>query len=174
MQLVEHQRYGRGRVQKKRFDGFELYVEFEDGISRWVRRDEIRFLSETSVLKKDESPKPILSEEQLEDRRIIEALRLGVVPHDSIEQFTFGRDEEINHIKNWLSNSDDNNGSLILSGGYGAGKTHFLDYIFSSLKYFFNLLGISFFSVNFWLTIIMSARSSDLNGSRIIPDGSEN
>ncbi len=132
MQLVEHQRYGRGKVQKERFDGFELYVEFEDGISRWVRRDEIRFLSETSVLKKDESPKPILSEEQLEDRRILEALRLGVVPHDCIEQFTFGRDEEINHIKNWLSNSDDNNGSLILSGGYGAGKTHFLEYIFSS------------------------------------------
>jgi len=132
MQLVEHQRYGRGKAQKKRFDGFELYVEFEDGISRWVRRDEIRFLSETSVLKKGEPPKPVLSEEQFEARRIIEALRLGVVPQGCIEQFTFGRDEEISHIKNWLYNSDDDNGSLIFSGGYGVGKTHFLEYIFSS------------------------------------------
>jgi len=41
VQYVEHKTYGRGRVCKERFGGFELYVEFEDGISRWVRRDEV-------------------------------------------------------------------------------------------------------------------------------------
>jgi len=40
MQLVEHRIYGEGKIRKKRFGGFELYVEFKDGIERWVRRDD--------------------------------------------------------------------------------------------------------------------------------------
>jgi len=31
MQLVEHRIYEKGKIQKKRFGGFELYVEFR----RW-------------------------------------------------------------------------------------------------------------------------------------------
>jgi len=57
MQLVEHRIYGKGKIRKKRFGGFELYVEFEDGIERWVRRDEVRFLSERPILVKHKHTK---------------------------------------------------------------------------------------------------------------------
>lgn len=129
MQLIEHRIYGRGRIQKSRFGGFELYVKFEDGIERWVRRDEIRFLSETPILIKHKSSELVLSDEQFKARQIIEALRWGIVPHKYVEEFTFGRKEEIREIKNWLDNSND--GSLAIIGEYGVGKTHLLEDIYS-------------------------------------------
>jgi len=130
MQLVEHRIYGKGKIRKKRFGGFELYVEFEDGIERWVRRDEVRFLSERPILVKHKHTKRVLSEEQFKARQIIEALRLGIVPHKYVEEFTFGREREINDVKKWLN--DSNNGSLIIVGEYGVGKTHLLEYIYST------------------------------------------
>ena len=130
MQLVEHRIYGEGKIRKKRFGGFELYVEFKDGIERWVRRDEVRFLSETPILIKHKPSGLVLSEEQFKARQIIEALRLGVVPHKYVEEFTLGREREINDVKNWLNNS--NSGSLIVIGEYGVGKTHLLEYIYST------------------------------------------
>lgn len=130
MQLVEHKTYGKGKILRKRYGGFELYVEFEDGIGRWVRRDEIRFLSEAPILVKHKDTKRVLSEKQFKARQIIEALRLGIVPHEYVEEFTFGREEEINNIKNRLNNPD--NGSLIVVGEYGVGKTHLLEYIYST------------------------------------------
>jgi len=129
MQLVEHRIYGKGRILKKRYGGFDLRVEFEDGIERWVRRDEVRFLSERPILVKHKHTKRIFSEKQFKARQIIEALRLGVVPHKYVEEFTFGREGEIKQIKNWLDNPSD--GSLALIGEYGAGKTHLLEYIYS-------------------------------------------
>ncbi len=129
MQLIEHRIYGKGRVQNKRFGGFELYVKFEDGISRWVRRDDIRLLSNTSVLVKHNPVEHILSIEQFKARQIIEALRLGVVPHKYVEEFMFGRKEEIRQFKKWLDNP--NNNIVTVVGEYGAGKTHFLEYIYS-------------------------------------------
>jgi len=35
--LIEHAEYGRGEILKRRYGGFELYVAFDDGISRWVK-----------------------------------------------------------------------------------------------------------------------------------------
>ncbi len=129
MQLVEHRTYGKGKILKKRFSGFELYVEFEDEITRWVRRDEVRFLSETPILSKHGLLEPVLTKEQFKARQIIEALRLGVVPHKYVEKFTFGRGEEIKQIKSWLDNQND--GVLAMLGEYGVGKTHLLEYIYS-------------------------------------------
>jgi len=64
-----------------------------------------------------------------EARRVIEALRLGIVPHDYVSQFTFGREEETITLRNWLDNEQSH--SLVLLGGYGTGKTHLLQYTFS-------------------------------------------
>lgn len=69
--------------------------------------------------------------EQLEARKIIEALRLGIVPQKYVEEFTFGREKEIEQIKSWLINGKES--SLILVGEYGAGKTHLLEYLYSYL-----------------------------------------
>jgi len=130
MQLIEHRTYGKGKILRERYGGFELYVEFEDGFRRWVRKDEIRFLSESPILVKHKHTKRVLSEKQFKARQIIEALRLGIVPHKYVGEFTFGREEEINNIKNWLNNPD--TGSLIVVGEYGVGKTHLLEYIYST------------------------------------------
>ena len=109
--------------------GFELYVKFEDGISRWVRYDEIGFLSDAPLLTNPGIRKPALPEKQFKARQIIESLKLGVVPYDHVGEFTFGRDKEISRIENWLADTE--GGSLILSGEYGVGKTHFLEYVYS-------------------------------------------
>ncbi|MCD6177487.1 MAG: DUF2791 family P-loop domain-containing protein [Candidatus Cloacimonetes bacterium] len=129
MQLIEHRTHGKGRILNKRFGGFELYVEFEDGIKRWARRDQVRFLSEAPILIKYEPPKAMLSDKQFRARQIIEALRLGVVPYDYVEEFTFGREDEIKYIKKQIDKQD--RCSLIISGEYGVGKTHLLEYIYS-------------------------------------------
>ena len=125
--LIEHRKYGKGEVVESRHKGFELHVRFGDGILRWVRRDEFRSLTETPILSKPEAPKPKLPNEQFKARQMIEALRLGIVPSEHVENFTFGRDEEIKRIENWLNNS--NKKSLILIGEYGCGKTHLLEYV---------------------------------------------
>ncbi|MFA5213339.1 MAG: BREX system ATP-binding domain-containing protein, partial [Methanoregula sp.] len=68
--------------------------------------------------------KPALSEEQFNARWIIEALRLGIVPHQQVEQFSCGREVEMEKMDEWLSSGD---GCMMLSGAYGAGKSHMLN-----------------------------------------------
>jgi len=72
-----------------------------------------------------------LVDKKIEARKVIEALRLGIVPQKYVENFTFGREEELKQIKAWLENSEES--SLILVGEYGVGKTHLLEYLYSFL-----------------------------------------
>ena len=138
---VKHTLYGVGEVRETRFGGFELSVQFEDGILRWIRQDELEFLSGSmsasnarieidKPVERIELIKPMLPEERFKAREIIEALRLGIVPHGQVDEFTFGRDYAITQIKEWLDNQSGE--SLIVSGEYGVGKTHLLDYVYSS------------------------------------------
>jgi hypothetical protein len=57
---------------------------------------------------------------------IIEALRLGGVSHDQVGLFTYGREKEINYVNEWLASK---NGSMLINGDYGVGKTHLLEII---------------------------------------------
>ena len=59
---------------------------------------------------------------------MIEAFRLGIVPHDCVSDFIFGRAEEIRHFTDWLHSPDSS--SLVVAGEYGSGKTHFLHHIY--------------------------------------------
>jgi len=122
---VHHPKYGRGVVKQTRHKGFELRVDFEDGLTRWVRLDE---LTETEITQITKPPVPpsVFPDERLKSRRMIEAFRLGIVPYDCVEEFTFGRTKETREIMNWLN--DPNKGSLIVVGEYGTGKTHLLHY----------------------------------------------
>lgn len=125
---VYHHKYGKGIVTETRNKGFELKVTFEDNISRWVRYSELITLEPGVEYKevKDENSDIELSKEQFKSRRIIEALRLGIVPLDCVEQLTYGREKEIAKIKEWLES--DEHPVLLLVGGYGTGKTHLLQY----------------------------------------------
>lgn len=123
-----HPRYGRGVVKRTRHKGFELEISFQDGITRWVRSDEV-----TSIIGKSLGPpvpphpsSAVFSEERLKSRRMTEALRLGIVPYDCVEEFTFGRDEESEQVKKWLGSPEKS--TLLIVGEYGSGKTHLLHY----------------------------------------------
>ena len=122
---VSHPRYGRGIVKQTRYKGFELLVAFENGLRRWVRLDEV--LEPGTTWRKEQpgpSP-PVFSSECLKSRRMIEAFRLGIVPYDCVEEFTFGRDKEMKQITDWLSCDES---SLLIIGEYGTGKTHLMHY----------------------------------------------
>jgi hypothetical protein len=126
---LEHGRFGHGIVQNARHKGLELYVQFEDGIGRWVRIEDVEFLSTSPVLEVSRPYVSGLTEEELRSRSMVEAFRLGIVPHGCVDEFTFGRDEEIQFIKQWLE--DEDTGTLIVEGEYGSGKTHLLDYLYA-------------------------------------------
>ncbi len=123
--IVEHWRYGRGKVLKSRYGGFEVKVLFDDGIERWVRSDQLEGVSYIP----SSTPPFIekLSQSVFSAREIIEALRLGIVPYKYISELTFGREREIKSVNKWLSSEE---GCYIVSGEYGSGKTHFLQYVY--------------------------------------------
>lgn len=58
------------------------------------------------------------------DRQSLEALRLGVVPVRGLDRLTVGREEERARLESLF---DDGRGMLVVSGGYGSGKTHLLE-----------------------------------------------
>ncbi len=72
---------------------------------------------------------PPSDDERFRARRMIEALRLGIVPRDCAWDFTFGREEETAVITDWLAGSE---GVLLLEGAYGVGKTHLLDFTYGT------------------------------------------
>ncbi len=63
----------------------------------------------------------------LRSRQVLEAFRMGIVPHHAIEDWTFGREEEIGRLSSWLR--DDTEGALLLEGAYGSGKTHLMEHL---------------------------------------------
>jgi hypothetical protein len=61
--------------------------------------------------------------------RLLEAFRLGVVPHQDIEHFTFGRAYEIEELENAYKGLTAGKGGVcLIEGAYGSGKTHLLEY----------------------------------------------
>lgn len=126
---LEHGGFGNGLVQETRHKGLELYVLFEDGLKRWVRIEDVRFLSATPVI---EAARPLVSTpttEAFRSRSMVEAFRLGIVPFGMVEDFTFGRDAEISQMKQWLDSKDI--GALVVEGEYGSGKSHLLEYLYA-------------------------------------------
>ncbi len=126
--IVLHSKYGQGVVKNSRHKGFELQVTFEDGLTRWVRSDELiekRIKAPISSSKPDFSP-VITSDVNFKSRRMIESFRLGIVPDDCVEEFTFGREDETRCVMDWLNSSEES--VLLVIGGYGTGKSHLLNY----------------------------------------------
>lgn len=205
---VRHPQYGIGKVVRTRYSDLELLVEFDNGVRRWVRREQIvEIAPETSLpfqvgdwvnhrrygvgkvvgikagkyeeqdtwmvtvlfpclgektfvqsiarlervsvspsvasqieeaVQPAQQPTPqqkparkipaSVSDDGFRYRRMIEAFRLGIVPHDCIEEFTFGREREIEQLVSWLKAPDE--AVIQIIGEYGSGKTHLLDYLY--------------------------------------------
>jgi len=130
-QIVKHANYGKGIILKTRAAGLDLFVQFDSGLNRWLKKSSLSFPNEIAPKRKYSkqpivpTPRPDLDIKEFKSRRIIEALRLGIVPSDCVEEFTFGRDAAIQEFKIWIEAKL--NGPLHVIGGYGAGKTHLLN-----------------------------------------------
>ena len=129
---IEHNKYGRGIVKQSRNKGFELEVLFNNGVKRWIRLDEINEIGQATPFISDSTSPRItsISRDSLKYRRMIEAFRLGIVPYDCVQDFTFGRETEAEKISEWLNCSNEN--TLLIVGNYGTGKTHLLQYTYAN------------------------------------------
>ena len=123
--IVYHPEYGQGVVKAKRRAGIEWLVQFQTGDERWVRNDLLEI--------EDDSPAPVPARRSGEpqkcfvERKVIEALRMGIVPDEGLSFFTVGREPKIAELKTWLATPYEP-GRLII-GTYGTGKTHLLNHL---------------------------------------------
>lgn len=143
---VRHTIHGEGLVLGHRHRGLEVKVSFgRYGYRVWVRADELEPWGEglklvggagedktvmgTDALKHAVSPRAggCRKSRPSRDMSVLEALRTGLVPPSDIEQWTVGREAEFRALRKFLHESSE--GVILLEGTYGAGKTHFLEYL---------------------------------------------
>lgn len=116
---VSHPVFGEGEILDYRWRGTEVLVKFQSGLRLWIPT------SRVLPVAREQRPIPEISA-----RRMIEAFRMGIVPHQDVDDFTFGRDIEIEKILKGLENLERGKGDVFLiEGDYGSGKTHLLEYI---------------------------------------------
>ncbi|RIK38878.1 MAG: hypothetical protein DCC55_19765 [Chloroflexi bacterium] len=125
-QIVYHSEHGRGVAQVPRKGGLEYQVRFDNGVCRWIRVDQL----ELDQPRGHAASRPAATTTRppnFIERKVIEALRLGIVPDEGLDLFTVGRDNELDVLKNWLASPDI--ATQLLIGSYGTGKTHLLNYL---------------------------------------------
>lgn len=129
---VYHFIFGYGRVIGYRARYKQAQVKFED-ITLWIEVEDLeRVQSLDADRHTSESMKKLINLSPARAIKIIEALRLGVVPESEIEEFTFHRQKEIEQIEKCFEQVEkEGNSSAIIVGEYGTGKSHFLDFISS-------------------------------------------
>lgn len=146
--VVMHPKYGLGtilRFRNRRFDAWVTFGRFR----LWLRVRELQGMgksiglvgsnarSSASVSHNNQLmhsgvrlKKPSMSfsiKKDTQKMQILESLRTGLVPKSEIADWTFGRDAEVQAVKNWLN--DLSEGALLIEGGYGMGKSHLLAYL---------------------------------------------
>lgn len=114
-----HPVFGEGKIIDTRLQSQQLKVQFRDGFVLWLSSDGLKISERT-----EESINEIAA------RRMIEAFRMGVVPHQDVAGFTFGRDDEIKVIEKSLAHLQNGvGGGYLIEGEYGSGKSHLLEYV---------------------------------------------
>ena len=121
-----HSRYGAGKVVAERYGGFEKRMVFRNGLERWVRLDDLKDVNRRRPVSFTCPTFQHIPVEKLSARQLIEALRLGIVPYQHVEDFTFGRKREMEKLRKWLGAPS--KGTLRVVGEYGTGKSHLLGY----------------------------------------------
>lgn len=128
-QRVYHSDFGFGTIIKIRFGGIHAYVRFHNGIHLWVRTADLKFLDPGRSQQKT----PTIEKASLPDRvtvlQMLEAFKLGIVPAQSVPYFTFGRDKQIEQIRDILHQLESGGAVVLVEGPYGSGKTHFATYV---------------------------------------------
>ncbi len=128
--LVSHPVFGEGEVIDSRWQGSELLVRFQTGLRLWLPRSRVRFLVDFDGGLLDSAVAGVDNVDRVSACRMIEAFRLGIVPHQDVEVFTFGREREVQLVEAALARLAERRGDVyMIEGEYGAGKTHLLEYL---------------------------------------------
>lgn len=128
--LVSHAVFGDGEVLDARWHGTELLVQFQTGLRLWLPTQRVRLLSPAGVFTPGEAQPAFAEIDTIQARRMVEAFRLGIVPHQDVEFFTFGREKPIAVLDRALADlARGQGGAFMVEGEYGAGKTHLLEYV---------------------------------------------
>ncbi len=121
---IEHRTLGPGAVARLLDGGRKALVRFD----RRPAAPSVVLVSELvgkgRVAAPAPAPVPRSSPEDPPDRQTLEALRMGVVPVRGLNALTVGRQTELVELDRLL---DRGRGMVVLSGGYGAGKTHMIE-----------------------------------------------
>jgi hypothetical protein len=110
----------------------ECLVQFDSGLKLWIPATRLQGLEEELKEGIVQNGKLIKDEElKAKAHRMIEAMRLGIVPTQDTCDFTFGREKEIRVLTHALDTLlyEGQGGALLIEAPYGGGKTHFLEYI---------------------------------------------
>jgi hypothetical protein len=127
---VSHPVFGEGEILDSRWHGTELLVQFQSGLRLWLPTQRVRLLSNVGEFVPGEAAPALVEINTIQARRMIEAFRLGIVPHQDVESFTFGREKPIAVLEGALANLAHGQGDVFMvEGEYGAGKTHLLEYV---------------------------------------------
>ena len=140
---VNHPRFGNGVAREIRHGGYEAKVAFQ-GYAIWVPAASLSLLDDAllqppvkgdadarrnfaGTRQEKSPPRREFDPDNYLLRQIIESLRLGVVPDRNLAEWTVGRSHEFNTVVDWLQ--DPSEGTLLIEGRYGSGKTHLLRYL---------------------------------------------
>lgn len=117
--IVAHNIFGEGVIIERRWDDAQARVQFRSGLTLWLPA---KWLKPLSVTEKEI--------DRVAAKRMLEAFRLGIVPHQDVEYFTFGRGYEIDALEQGLQRLRDGTGdAYVIQGTYGSGKSHLLEYV---------------------------------------------
>jgi hypothetical protein len=137
--IVNHPLFGRGQVLEMRNAAREAVVRFDSGIRTVVQTSMLSDLRPVLSPAAPSAP-PTAAQaraevalapdemRQLEARRIIEALRYGVVPSKRIRELSVGLDRERESLHHAFDQVEGTGGDVrVIIGEYGAGKSHFFE-----------------------------------------------
>lgn len=129
-EIVEHPHYGRGQVVAVYRNGAEWLVRFESGLRFRRPRHEFNGQrpAEPTIAPAPVFVAPPMPPGQLDARRLIEALRVGVAPAQHIRELTIGLEAERASLNAGLHEAHEQGGAVrAVIGEYGFGKSHIVE-----------------------------------------------
>lgn len=128
--VVSHPVFGEGEVVDARWRGTEILVRFRTGLRLWLPTRKVQMLTNIDEELLGRAEARFSAIDRVQACRMVEAFRMGVVPHRDVESFTFGREREVTLIESAMAGLAAGQGDVFLvEGEYGTGKTHLLEYI---------------------------------------------
>jgi hypothetical protein len=126
---VTHPKFGLGEIQDLRADGKEARIRF-GGFALWLPSTSLNILSVVDAVAEPVAEPQTTKELGPADiirKKVVEGMRLGIVPDCGLKDWTVGRPEVLDRVSRWLAGAGQ--GTLIVEGAYGSGKTHLLRYM---------------------------------------------